>query len=137
MLELFERTTGMIEVDSELPGLLREELGESLRVVATHHERAYDFVYLRNDVEAKYSQGEFQKIFEDLVLEGMERNHFEQLFHIGALEGGAWGFEEAAVVYFPGEGYSGLVVSIDRNGPINIDRLIKLCRANIENGLAS
>lgn len=127
----------MIEVDPDLPGTLKEDLGESLRVVAVHRERDYEFQYLRDDVETTYSPEEFSRIFDDLVLEGMEREHFERLFHVGALECGAWGFEEAAIFYFPGEDHSGLVVSVDRNGPINIDQLIERCTANIQNGLAS
>lgn len=118
----------MVEVTPGLSSELQEDVGDALRVVATHTGKDYEFQYRRDDVADGYTPDEFQRIFDDLVLEGMERDYFEQLFHVGELECGAWGFEEAAIFYFPAEEYSGLVVSVDRDGPIDIDSLIETCK---------
>jgi hypothetical protein len=124
----------MLAVDPDLPGDLQDVVGDSLRVVATHAQHDYAFHFQREDIRAGYTDDEFQRIFDDLVLEGMERQHFEGLFHVGQLECGAWGFEEAAVFYFPSMEYSGLVVSVDRDGPIDLDGLIEVCTAGIVDG---
>lgn len=124
----------MLAVDPELPSDLQDVVGASLRVVATHAQQDYVFHYQREDVRAGYTEEEFQRIFDDLVLEGIEREYFEQLFHVGELDCGAWGFEEAAIFYFPSVEYAGLVVSVDRDGPVDIDELIEVCKAGIDDG---
>lgn len=124
----------MVDVNQDIPTKLQEDVGDALRVVATHDGQEYEFQYRRQDITEGYTPDEFQRIFDDLILEGMEREYFEQLFHVGALECGAWGFEEAAIFYFPAEDYSGLVVSVDRDGPIDIDGLIETCKDAVVEG---
>lgn len=118
----------MVTVQPHLQEELVKVVGDSLRVLATHDQRVYEFQYRREDIRAGYTDEEFRQIFDDLVFQGMEREYFEQLFHVGSLECGAWGFTDAAIFYFPGEAFTGLVVSVDRDGPIDFDRLINICR---------
>lgn len=121
----------MVEIRPDLPEALGDTVGDSLRVVATHEERDYEFHFRRQDVSDRYTAEEFQRIFDDLVLEGMEREYFEQLFHVGPLECGAWGFRDAVILYFPAESHSGLVVSVDRDGPIDIDGITRTCKDGV------
>lgn len=118
----------MPDIDPSLPDDLQDRVGDALRVVATHDQQSYEFHYQREDVGERYSDDEFRDIFNDLVLQGLSREYFEQLFHVGAMECGAWGFEEAVIFYFPGEEHTGLVVSVDRDGPIDVDGLIETCK---------
>lgn len=118
----------MVTVDPALPDGLQDAVDSALRVVATHEKRDHTLLYNRDDVREDCTDEELDRIFDDLVLEGMERDHFEKLFHIGELECGAGGFEEAVAFYFPSVGYSGLVVSLDYDGPIDIDGVTKSVR---------
>lgn len=118
----------MVSVTPELIDDLQDRVDSDLRVIATHDEGQYDFHYQRDDISEKYTPDEFDRIFKDLVLEGMYREHFENLFHVGQMECGVWGFEEAYIFYFPGPEYTGLVVSVDRDGPLDIDALVETCK---------
>lgn len=124
----------MVEVDHGLSATLTERFGDSLRVVATHEEDDYEFLYRSDAVTESYTTEEFTDIFRDFVLEGMDREHVEGLFHVGDLQCAAWGFEEAVIFYFPGEGFSGLAVSVGRDGSVDADDLIETCKAALRDG---
>ena len=79
-----DSTTGT-PADASGPDLreaLRTELGECLRTVAIGRidEREYDIVYMRDDIDEKYTDEMREEIFDEVVLESIAEDHQQDLF---------------------------------------------------------
>jgi len=62
---------------------LKSELGDDLRAVATYEEADWHLVYERDDIESKPRI--FERIHEELILEGMGTEYLESVFQVGKL----------------------------------------------------
>lgn len=113
--------------DRLIPALEAETDG-ALRTVATYSEAGYDLHHLREDVENVYSTEEIDAVYEDLLLDNMNRAYLERLFHAGRLECTVLGFEDAVMLHFSGEVHSGLFVSVDRVPDIEVLSIIETCK---------
>lgn len=97
---------------SDLRDALQTELGEGLRAVAIGRitDREYDVLYMREDIDEKYTEEMRQEVFEEVILESIAEDHQKNLFPtlgglqytIRVFEGGinllAWQDEEAIFV---------------------------------------
>lgn len=122
----------MPDVHDDLVADLHAEVGDALRSVATYDEGGYEFHHLRADVEAAYSEADIQAVYEDLVIQGISREYMEDLFHAGGLRCSIYGFDDAAMFHFIGEGYTGLFVSMDADVELNLDAIISTAKGAIE-----
>lgn len=122
----------MLPVDPDLPDSLREEVGDGLRSVAAYEERSYEFLFVREDVRAEYSELEIRDILEDLIIQGLSTDYLESLFHAGPLDCAMYGFEDAAMFHFVADEHAGLFVSIDRDEPVTLEAVITTCKDAIE-----
>lgn len=122
----------MIDVDPDIVSTLQDEVGDALRSVAVYDENGYEFEFIRDDVEGTYTIEEIEKVYDDLVIQGLSREFLEQLFHAGQLQCSMYGFEEATMFHFTGGDYSGLFVSIDRTRGLDLDAFISACKGAIE-----
>lgn len=64
----------------------REHVGDSLRTVATYHEREYDLLFLRDDIADQYSTDELRRVFDELALAGLGQDYLKSIFHAGRIE---------------------------------------------------
>ncbi len=112
----------------ELVERLQNEAGESLRTVTTYDEDSYELRFVRDNVDAIYSTGEFDAIFEEIRLEGWGRERLEDLFNAGPLECGVYGFEQAMMLHFVENGFGGVFVTYDRDAGIDAEAFIEVCR---------
>lgn len=110
----------------------RAEVGDALRAVARYAEREYEFLFLRDDVEAQYSAAERERVMDDLVISGIGASYVEELFHAGRIQCIAYGFERAVMVQFVEANYEGVFVSFDRAAAIDIDAFIDRCKRALE-----
>lgn len=112
----------------ELVSALKDEVGDNLRSVSTYREDDFELHYMREDVASIYSEAEMDRVFDDLVLQGLGRDVLEEMFHAGEFECSMYGFEEAAMFHFVENGYSGLFVTFNRKTDFNLDSLIATCK---------
>lgn len=105
-------TTPTDVLGPDLRDALQTELGEGLRTVAIGRitDREYDMLYMREDIEEKYTEEMRQEVFEEVVLESIAEDHQKNLFPtlgglqytIRVFESGinlvAWKDEEAVFV---------------------------------------
>ena len=117
----------MIDVQDELVDELQAEVGDALRSVATYDRGDYELLYVRDDIDAAYSDEERAELFKQIEIEGMGYSHFEGLFHTGALESAIYGFEKALMVQFPADEFTGLFVTVDRDVTMNPESIIQTC----------
>lgn len=102
----------------------REHVGESLRTVATYHEREHDLIFLRDDIADQYSTEEIRRVFDELALSGLGQDYLESIFHAGKIECAAYGFEDAAMFHFATNDAKGVFASFDRDVEVNLDAFI-------------
>lgn len=114
----------------ELVGDLRELPGDALRVVATYDRAGYDVRYIRDDVEGRLARVA-DDVHQDLVLEGLSRQHLEALFDAGDLRCSMHRFEGMTAFHFPEAEYSGLFVSIDSDADVPLASFTETCWASL------
>lgn len=118
--------------DDRLVRKLQAEAGDALRSVTRYGETDYEMIYLRENVEAIYTEAEFDEIFEDLRLEGWGRDTLEELFNAGMLECSIYGFEEAMMFHFVSNGFEGALVTYDRGADVETEQFIEACKSEFE-----
>lgn len=119
----------MIRIDPDLVDVLQEEVGDSLRTVATYDDREYEFHHLRRDIQQVYTRERIEEILEDLIVQGVATEQLESRFRAGALDCAVYTFEEAVMFHFPVADRSGLFVSIDRDADLDLDSIVSLAKA--------
>lgn len=92
---------------------LRDIVGDGLRVVATYEAETYEIHYVREDLQSDVGQRDADRIHRELIMEGISREYFEELFGAGDLECMALAFEEALAIHFAGPDHTGLYVAVD------------------------
>lgn len=122
----------MIEMPGELVDDLEEDVGDGLRSVAIYDSGEYERLYVRADIDARYSDEERAALYNQIEIEGMGYSHFEGLFHTGELECAIYGFEEALMFQFPGDEFTGLFVTVDRDVTLNPESIIQTCSGVVE-----
>lgn len=114
--------------DPPLVTALLDALGEDLRTVITYDEDSQEPRFVRENVEAIYSDEEFEAISEAIRLEGWGRERLEALFKTGELECNVYGFDEAKMVHFVRDGFAGALVTYDRGADLDDDRVVEICK---------
>lgn len=122
----------MPRVTEGLVDELRDDIGDGIRTVATCDRGEYDLRFIRDDVDAEYSEEEISRLFQQVEIEGMGYAHFEELFHTGELECAIYGFEGALMFQLPVDEFSGLFVTTDRDIRLNPESVIGICKEAIE-----
>lgn len=114
----------------ELVGELQELAGDALRVVATYDRAGYDVRYTREDVQGRLDRVA-DDVHQDLVLEGLSRQHLEALFEAGGLQCSMHRFENMTAFHFPEAEYRGLFVSIDSDADVPLASFTDTCWSSL------
>lgn len=121
----------MVEVSDSVTADLREEAGGALRVVATYDRDGYDLAYCRDDVTERMGDVATD-IHEDLVLQGVGREHLESLFDAGELHCSVHRFDDLTAFHFLDDEYTGLFVSIDADADVRLASFANICREHVD-----
>ncbi|WP_458209296.1 hypothetical protein [Haladaptatus sp. NG-SE-30] len=116
----------------DIVSTLQTEMGDGLRSVGHYTKDGYEVFYLRPDVEAQYTRDDIEDIHQDLILEGLSKDRFEDLFRAGPLECSMHGFEDALMFHFVGSENSDLFVGVDSDAPIDLSSFIGRCKEGVE-----
>lgn len=120
-----------VEQDSGLLDALEKTVGSNLRVVAVYDRAGYDVTYTREDVGQRVKQ-HAEDVHDELVLQGIGRDHLEDLFRAGDLHCTMHRFDEMMAFHFAQEEYTGLFVSIDSDTSVDLNEFVETVRAHIE-----
>jgi len=120
----------MVDVDAELTADLREAAGDALRSVATYDADGYDLVYCRDDITDR-TKRVAPGVHEDLVLQGVGREHLESLFDAGRLHCSVHRFDDLTAFHFLADEYAGLFVSVDADADVRLASFADTCRAHV------
>lgn len=121
----------MVEVSDSVTTDLREETGDALRVVATYDREGYHLVYCRDDVSERTAD-RASAIHDDLVLQGIGREHLESLFDAGELHCSVHRFDDLTAFHFLASEYTGLFVSIDADSNVRLASFADTCRTHVD-----
>lgn len=116
------------------PGLvdaLRDTIGDNLRVVAEYDRNGYSVVYIQDEVEDRIADYA-EDVHHELVLQGIGREHLEQLFDAGDLHCSMHRFDEMTAFHFIEAEYTGVFVSIDSDCSIDLDEFANVVREYID-----
>jgi hypothetical protein len=122
----------MTDAPSDIVSSARELAGESFRVAAVYDENDYEILFERSDVTAKYDPPETDAIYEEMILEGIEHEYLESLFHTGDLQSSTAIFEEAVIMHFAAPNHRGLFLSFDASQTLPVVEIANLGDAWIE-----
>jgi hypothetical protein len=109
---------------------LHELAGDSLRVVATYDRQGYEIRHARDDVDARLGDIAAD-VHQDLVLEGLSREHLEELFDAGDLRCSMHRFETVTAFHFAEAEYRGLFVSIDSDADVPLASFTDTCWSSL------
>lgn len=118
------------EVDTLIDDL-RDIVGDGLRVVATYEAEDYEIHYIRDDLRDDVGSVDVDRIHRELIMEGISREYFEELFDAGDLECMALSFKEALAIHFAGPDHTGLYVAIDPGAVDPLPALSSRCESFI------
>jgi len=121
----------MVELSDSATTDLREAAGDALRVVATYDTDGYDLAYCRDDVTGRMDDVA-SDIHDDLVLQGVGREHLESLFDAGRLHCSVHRFDDLTAFHFLDTEYTGLFVSIDSDADVRLASFADTCRESLE-----
>lgn len=86
---------------SKLVARLQAAHGDEVRAVASYDRESYDLHYIDSEARANYSPAEMDAIYDDVVLQDLNRPIHEDLFtDIGAVRGKIRLFENGTVAHF-------------------------------------
>ncbi len=110
----------------ELVAELQQQAGDALRVVAEYDREGYDVHYVREDVGARLDE-RADPIHRNLVLEGISREHLEDLFGAGDLHCSMHRFDDMTAFHFAEEEYTGLFVSVESDVDLPLASFADTC----------
>lgn len=109
---------------------LQDLAGDSLRVVASYDRNGYDVRYVRADIEPRLD-AHAEDVHRDLVLEGLSREHLENLFEAGELRCSMHRFGKMTAFHFPEVEHQGLFVSIDSDADVPMASFTDTCWSSL------
>ncbi|WP_232701028.1 hypothetical protein [Halobacterium wangiae] len=112
--------------ENALVEALESEAGGALRVVAEYDRDGYDVQYVRDDVDSRVRE-RADAIHRNLVLEGISRDHLEDMFGAGDLRCSMHRFETVTAFHFSEAEYRGLFVSIDSEADLSLKTFTDTC----------
>lgn len=98
---------------------LRDHVGDGLRVVADYDRDGYDVIYTRDGVEQRV-QARADEVHRELVLQGIGREHLEDMFGAGSLHCSMHRFDDLTAFHFVQDEYTGCFVSIDSDVHVDL-----------------
>jgi hypothetical protein len=98
---------------------------DTLRLVVWYGGDEHDVIHVRDDVVEMYSPGEFEEKVKQLVVEGISDPPIQESFRLfGSMGVAVRRFERAVVLHFPIDEFSGIAVTLDRDGAPSLDTLV-------------
>lgn len=115
----------MTDDADELVTALESTYGDALYAVATYTREEYDVHYLAEATADAYTELDIEDIYDEVVLQGLEHDFHESLFHeMGDVRGQIRLFDAGIVAHFwPTDGDDGLLVAVDRDADVNVWKL--------------
>jgi hypothetical protein len=111
---------------------LRSRAGGALRCVAEYDEDGYHLAYVREDITSTARLGQLaDDIHSDLVLQGIGREHLENLFEAGSLHCSMHRFDDLTAFHFVSAEHTGLFVSLDSNADVPLASFAGDCEAHL------
>lgn len=120
-----------------LDGLL-DDLSETdaLRMAVVYEADDYDVVYRRPDVEAAYTEEEFDEVVKNAILRGLddvpEQSEFSRWGHLDVTV--RW-FHDVVIFYIPFGEWTGALVSFDRQEADDFGSLVNEILEYVESTL--
>jgi len=105
---------------------LQREVGDALRAVAIYEEREWELIYEREDIKAKPRI--FDKIHQELILEGMGNEYLEDTFQVGRLNCTMHSFDDAMCFHFVRGSLRGVFVSIEPDALLPLGEFVSVCK---------
>lgn len=104
---------------------IREAEDGRLRLVGRYGGDEHDVVYVREDVEAQFEDGDLETAVETLVMKGLSDPTDEEPLHdFGSLDATVRWYDSVVVAHSPVREWSGLVFTFDRE-TVSLDAIVK------------
>lgn len=116
---------------SDLVAALEREVGDGLRVVADYSNEGYDLHYVRDDVRPRVEEMDTDRIHQELVLQGIGREHLEDLFDAGRLQCSVHRFDEMTACHFVRTEKTGGYVSFDSDADVEFNSFVETCERHL------
>lgn len=110
---------------------MREQAGDSLRLVGLYNHETFNIQYVRPDLDRKFTEQDLREMATELRKESIERYHEEQAFTLGSLDATVRLFENAVIIHYPRGQISGTIVSLEREAGMQLSQFIEECRRQL------
>jgi len=118
----------MTSRSTQLVNSLQSAYDGSLRAVATYDRDGYELHYTSLDIDANYSEGDIDDIYDDVVIQDIGQPFHEELFSdMGDVRGKLRVFEDGVVAHFwPSEDAEGVFLAFDSSADPSVRSLLEL-----------
>lgn len=121
-----------ISVSEELMDFLREETGQFLRSVIHYTSDDYEILYLREDIESEYQDGDIEQVINNLRMESIDTPRQEQMYVHGRLGSTIRVFEDAVEIHLPHDDYEGTAIALDPEATYALHTFVGECLNRID-----
>jgi hypothetical protein len=130
--ELEEMKADLSDLDAEILDLvesIRAETEASLRIAVRYSGDEAEPIFVREDIEERYSDPELRKRIDTLAIKGLgDPPREESLYDFGRLDATIRWYDEVLVATFPYREWSGLIFSFDREDSPLVDLAAQFLR---------
>jgi hypothetical protein len=130
--ELEEMASDLTDLDAEIRDLIEAVRGEteaSLRLAVRYSGDDTGLLYIREDLQERYSEPELAERVDSLVMKGLgDPPREESLFDFGRLDATIRWYDEVLVATFHYREWSGLVFAFDREDSPLVDLAAEFLR---------
>lgn len=119
----------LLEQSDDLTAWLSEQYGDALRTVIVYRDDVSEYVYLSNRVRSDYTTADLERIAgETAFRDALTNPHYESLFNLGETAATATLFADATLVQVPFDESTGVLITVDREVAVDVDRLTTALR---------
>lgn len=97
---------------------------DGLRLAVWYGGDDHELIYVRPEVREMYSPEEFEEKVKELVIEGLGSGGRDQFRMLGEMNAVIREFDQAVILHFPIDEFTGLAVTFDGDSVPSIDTLV-------------
>lgn len=116
-----------------LVNYLSDRGGTMVRSAVYYDEEQVEMLYMREDVQERYTEREIERIA-DMLRQEERRSKLERLFDLGDFQCSLFGFRNGIVMHFPEGGSRGTLVSLDAQAATQFNEFAEECARRIYGG---
>lgn len=108
-----------------------ERFGDELRIISYYDSDEDEIVYIREDIEGQYEEGDRQRVFREARLQAIDNEHQKSMYIHGSLQCTLRFFEDAKELHIIISETEGIIAAVNAGAVEDLQETIDTCRKAI------